>query len=83
MRCSSRAFGLHRTPEVEEDNAIHDDPFVDQEFIIREETCWVNHKMEEESFDTKLVSVAKQEELNDNEEENVIKRQSGLEPSGL
>ena len=36
-----------------------------------------------ESFDTKHVSVAKQEELNDNEEENVIRRQSGLEPSGL
>ena len=43
-------------------NAIHVDPFVDPELIIREED-WANHKMDGGNFDPKLVAVAKQEEL--------------------
>ena len=51
---------LHRTPEEEESNATHDDPFVDPELIIRAED-WANHKMDEGNCDLKLVAVAKQE----------------------
>ena len=53
---------LHRTPEAEDINATYDDPFVDPELIICGED-WVNHKMDEENFDLKLVAVAQQEEL--------------------
>ena len=53
---------LHRTPVEEESNATHDDPLVDPDVIIREEDR-VNHKMDEEHVDPKLVAVAKQEEL--------------------
>ena len=49
-----------RTPEEEESNATHDDPFVDPELIIHEEDR-VNHKMDEGNYDPKLVAVAKQE----------------------
>ena len=40
-------------------NVSHDNPLVDPEFVIREED-WVNHKVDEENFDPKLVAVAKQ-----------------------
>ena len=50
---------LHRTPEEEECHVSHDNPLVDPELVIWEED-WVNHKMDEENFDPKLVAVAKQ-----------------------
>ena len=53
---------LHRMLEEEESNATHDDPYFDPELIIHEEDS-VNHKMDEENFDRKLVAVAKEEEL--------------------
>ena len=53
---------VHRTPEEEESNATHDDPCVYPELIIREKD-WVNHKIDEGHFVSKLVAVAKQEEL--------------------
>ena len=53
---------LYRTLEEEESYATHDDAYVDPELIIREEDS-VNHKMDEENFDRKLVAVAKEEEL--------------------
>ena len=53
---------LHRMLEEEESYATHDDPYFDPEIIIHEEDS-VNHKMDEENFDRKLVAVAKEEEL--------------------
>ena len=77
-----------RTPEEEESNATHDDPFVDPELIILEEG-WRNHKMDEGNFDPKLVAVAKQKGLRKSEKpksrkrsSNVIQKQSRLEPKG-
>ena len=50
---------LHRTPEEEESHVSDDNPLVDPELVIREE-YWMNHKMDEENFDPKLVALAKQ-----------------------
>ena len=50
---------LHRTPEEEEGHVSHDNPLVDPVLVILEED-WVNHKVDEENFDPKLVAVAKQ-----------------------
>ena len=40
---------LHMTPEEEESNTTHDDPFVDPELILHEED-WGNHKMKRENL---------------------------------
>ena len=53
---------LHRTSEEEESNTTHNDLFVDPELIIREEE-WLNHKMDEGTFDPKLGAAAKQKAL--------------------